>query len=129
MNLTSRDAYWFRVMVAASLLFGAILGADFYQPACALAWERRKRPGPWGAWARSTIWLMDWLEPDHCRRAAMIHRRLMARSRHRDLCSGCGKEIDESTCWCGDAIDKRGTWHDNHPPVPMGCECYRVESA
>ena len=38
-------------------------------------------------------------------------------------CTGCGNVIDPSTCWCGDAIDEQGSSHDNHHPIPMGCEC------
>lgn len=37
-------------------------------------------------------------------------------------CSGCNQEIDPDTCWCGQSIDHG---YDNHPVVPMGCDCYR----
>lgn len=42
----------------------------------------------------------------------------------RDRCSGCGQEVDETTCWCGDAIPPSG--HDNHIALPMGCKCLFV---
>lgn len=54
-----------------------------------------------------------------------------ARNEHRELleeadrgdpsttCPGCGCEVDQDTCECGDPID--GARHDGHQPVPMGC--------
>lgn len=38
-------------------------------------------------------------------------------------CSGCGQEIDPDICYCGEPIN--GGNHDNHSPVPIGCNCHR----
>jgi hypothetical protein len=38
------------------------------------------------------------------------------------ICPGCGNVIDRDVCWCG---DERGSFHDNHNFVPMGCDCGR----
>lgn len=43
----------------------------------------------------------------------------------RPRCVGCGEEIDPTTCHCGIETDYPG--HDNHYPVPMGCNCHRRE--
>lgn len=42
-------------------------------------------------------------------------------------CPGCENEIDPETCHCGETI-KPGVVHDNHSPVPMGCDCGRVKA-
>lgn len=55
--------------------------------------------------------------------------RLWARLREEakdQRCRWCGWRIDPTTCECGDAIDERGTYHDGHAPVPMGCVCHRL---
>lgn len=41
----------------------------------------------------------------------------------REVCAGCGKEIDPETCGCGSPID-HSAW-EGHSPIPMGCECGR----
>jgi len=38
-------------------------------------------------------------------------------------CPGCKQEIDPDTCQCGEPIQEN-IGHDNHNPVPMGCECH-----
>ena len=76
MNLTSRNSYWFRVFVAGSLLIAALFGARMYESACAAAWRKRNDRGLGGLWARSTVWLMDILEKDHCKKSAMFHEKL-----------------------------------------------------
>lgn len=43
----------------------------------------------------------------------------------RPKCVGCGNDIDPLVCWCGDGIDEKESYHDNHHPIPMGCDCYR----
>lgn len=48
-----------------------------------------------------------------------------ARGREKPKCEGCGKEIDPDTCGCGEVI-RPGVAHDNHYPIPMGCDCYRA---
>jgi hypothetical protein len=40
------------------------------------------------------------------------------------LCEGCGKEIDQTLCGCGELIADHHM-HCNHGPVPMGCDCFR----
>ncbi|MGH9579918.1 MAG: hypothetical protein ACRD2R_02905 [Terriglobales bacterium] len=35
---------------------------------------------------------------------------------------GCGKMVSVTTCCCGEEMG--GPYHDNHTPVPMGCECH-----
>jgi hypothetical protein len=40
----------------------------------------------------------------------------------RGKCEGCGNEIDPDTCGCGEPING---YHDNHTPIPMGCDCHR----
>lgn len=42
--------------------------------------------------------------------------------RERPRCPDCGEEIDPDVCWCGSAMSDS---HDNHAPLPMGCECVR----
>lgn len=37
-------------------------------------------------------------------------------------CTGCGQEIDPEVCQCGQSINHG---YDNHPIVPMGCDCWR----
>jgi hypothetical protein len=41
---------------------------------------------------------------------------------HGEVCKGCGKWIDPTTCGCG---GERGNC-DGHSFVPIGCDCYRV---
>ena len=40
-------------------------------------------------------------------------------------CLGCGREIDLDFCWCGSHRASHGL-SDNHPFIPMGCDCHRV---
>ena len=40
------------------------------------------------------------------------------------ICPGCKNEIDPEVCHCGDPI--KDGYHDNHSPVPQGCDCGRV---
>jgi len=40
-------------------------------------------------------------------------------------CEGCGKEIDPDTCGCGDPIKGHGFGDGGHPPIPLGCDCFR----
>lgn len=42
--------------------------------------------------------------------------------RPREVCDGCGQEIDPETCGCGSPIDH---YPDGHSPIPMGCDCGR----
>jgi hypothetical protein len=42
----------------------------------------------------------------------------------KEICSGCGKQIDTEVCWCGSPMNKH-TYYDNHPPIPFGCDCFR----
>lgn len=48
-------------------------------------------------------------------------------SPEREVCRGCGKEIDPGVCWCGTPPDAHDPYYDEHTPVPMGCECYRIK--
>lgn len=41
-------------------------------------------------------------------------------------CNGCGNEIDEDVCWCGDLM-KAHDAYCGHNPVPMGCDCGRCK--
>lgn len=43
------------------------------------------------------------------------------------ICAGCLKPIDPSVCYCGETIATNRI-HDNHSPVPMGCDCHRAPS-
>lgn len=40
----------------------------------------------------------------------------------KNICEGCGNEIDPETCGCGSPIDH---FPDGHSPIPMGCDCMR----
>lgn len=40
-------------------------------------------------------------------------------------CTGCGKVIDPDWCHCGEAIAPNIV-HDNHHPIPAGCDCFRT---
>ena len=40
----------------------------------------------------------------------------------RDICGGCGCEIDPRFCWCGDDYEGHKFTYDHHF-VPMGCSC------
>lgn len=42
----------------------------------------------------------------------------------RVICPGCKQEIDPDVCHCGEPC-KKG-YHDNHNPIPMGCDCGRL---
>jgi len=42
------------------------------------------------------------------------------------ICPRCGNTIDPDICWCGESIGPN-IIHDNHYPVPVGCECGRVK--
>jgi hypothetical protein len=44
--------------------------------------------------------------------------------RRPSVCPGCNQEIDPTTCHCGEDI-RPGIVHDNHYPVPQGCNCFR----
>lgn len=76
MNLTSRNSYIFKLFVAFSLLFAAIGGGRTYETACACAWRLRNENGFKGLWARTTIWLMDFFEEDHCKKSAMWYSKI-----------------------------------------------------
>lgn len=76
MNLTSRNSYIFKLFVAFSLLIAAFGGGGTYETACACAWRLRERKGFKGLWARVTIWLMDLLEKDHCKKSAMWYSKI-----------------------------------------------------
>lgn len=39
-------------------------------------------------------------------------------------CDGCGHEISDDTCWCGDSLDSHHAY-GGHSAVPMGCECHQ----
>jgi hypothetical protein len=41
---------------------------------------------------------------------------------HVEKCKGCGEMVEPDICWCGQSIDHG---YDNHPAIPMGCNCYR----
>lgn len=45
-----------------------------------------------------------------------------------DLCEGCGAEIMPEVCCCG-LEQPHDWWADNHPFVPMGCNCMRRATA
>jgi hypothetical protein len=40
----------------------------------------------------------------------------------REICKGCGHEIDPDCCGCGSPMDGHSIY-DGHSPVPMGCAC------
>lgn len=42
-------------------------------------------------------------------------------------CAGCGKVVDPDVCGCGEPIAP-GVTHDNHYPIPAGCDCFRDRS-
>lgn len=37
----------------------------------------------------------------------------------REVCSGCGNDVDPTTCWCGEGPH----YSPDHSFVPMGCTC------
>lgn len=45
----------------------------------------------------------------------------------KDFCKSCNNEIDPDYCWCGGHM-KHHSLYDNHYPVNMGCDCYRVKT-
>jgi hypothetical protein len=61
---------------------------------------------------------------------AVVGRPLNPAPRHvehdRPKCDGCGKEIDPEICGCGDPINCHWSG-DGHPPIPLGCDCYRAK--
>lgn len=42
---------------------------------------------------------------------------------YRKCCAGCGIQIDEETCWCGEE-ENAHTAFSGHMFVPMGCTCF-----
>lgn len=42
-------------------------------------------------------------------------------------CPCCGKVIDPDWCHCGEAMTSTAV-HDNHHPIPVGCDCFRTGS-
>lgn len=42
------------------------------------------------------------------------------------VCYGCNNEIDPELCHCGMSIEDHDIYC-GHSPVPMGCDCYRIE--
>ncbi len=45
-------------------------------------------------------------------------------------CDGCGNEIDQDCCGCGDSMADHGSPIScGHMPVPMGCDCFRSDRA
>lgn len=52
-------------------------------------------------------------------------RRIVAlQERGEELCEDCGCETLPDVCCCGSTLDEHG-WGNEHPFVPMGCDCYR----
>lgn len=45
-------------------------------------------------------------------------------SASRPICEACGREIDPDCCGCGDPMEGHSVY-SGHPPIPMGCDCYR----
>lgn len=43
----------------------------------------------------------------------------------REICDGCGNEIDPECCGCGEERDCHDSMWSGHPFVPMGCDCMR----
>lgn len=41
-------------------------------------------------------------------------------------CPHCQREIDPTTCWCGEAMESHSMW-SGHTAIPMGCDCYRAK--
>lgn len=37
-------------------------------------------------------------------------------------CYGCGNEIDQRWCWCGEKIPEHN-YFIGHKPIPQGCTC------
>lgn len=70
MNLTKRKSYWFRLFVALSLVLCAIFGGRMYESACASAWRLRNEKGIKGLWARCCMFVMDYIDADHCETSA-----------------------------------------------------------
>jgi hypothetical protein len=68
----------------------------------------------------------DFLMEEGTRRARVVNgektNTYPKKPRRDTMCPYCEQEIDETTCWCGDAIAPNRP-HDNHSPVPMGCVC------
>lgn len=40
-----------------------------------------------------------------------------------ERCSGCGKQVDPTVCWCGIAEEDHNWYNDPHNFIPMGCRC------
>ena len=47
---------------------------------------------------------------------------MLSQSVQFEICSSCGREVDEEVCWCGDYMKDHGGY-EGHSPVPMGCVC------
>lgn len=47
----------------------------------------------------------------------------------REICDGCGAEIDPDCCGCGDSREGHDSMWSGHSFVPMGCNCMREPSA
>lgn len=45
----------------------------------------------------------------------------------REICGGCGNEIDPDCCVCGDSKDGHNSWYSGHSFIPMGCNCGRAK--
>ena len=44
----------------------------------------------------------------------------------REICHGCSREIDPTTCGCGEPVRGHGNpMVTGHCVVPLGCDCYR----
>lgn len=51
----------------------------------------------------------------------------ISHSEGREVCPGCGNEIDPDCCGCGDPREGHSLYA-GHPFIPMGCDCYRADS-
>ena len=45
----------------------------------------------------------------------------------RPICPGCGNQIDPTVCCCGSDVEYHHE-SENHPFIPMGCDCHRSKS-
>ncbi len=75
-NLTDRPERWFLIMMALSMLLASLCGARQYQSFCAYCYTKRHGTGLFGIVARATVWGMDLLDTNHCRKASACFRRL-----------------------------------------------------
>ena len=46
----------------------------------------------------------------------------------RQVCDGCGQDIDPDCCGCGDSREGHNSMWSGHSFVPMGCDCMRSRS-